>query len=95
MEPTIPTENLVVGGIYVCRARFFNIGFWTGTEFRGVKNEYDQWTIVSERPWEDGLPLGTACAVTPLNTKVPLRAFDGGDVVALLLAAEELFILNS
>ena len=94
MEPMIPTESLIVGGIYVCSARFFNIGFWTGTDFRGVKYEGNGWRIVSERPWEEGLPLGTACAIIPLNTKVPLRSFDGMDVVSLLLAAEELFILG-
>ena len=88
---TIPVNELIIGGIYLCRARFFNIGFWTGTEFRGVHFEYGNWVIVSEHPWEEGLPLGTAAALQPLNTIHPLNAFDGNDIIALLLAAEEIY----
>ena len=44
----IPIEDLVVGGIYVMRARHFSVGIWTGKEFRGVHLQHGRWVIVGE-----------------------------------------------
>ncbi len=86
----IPVEDLVVGGIYVMRARHFSVGIWTGKEFRGVHLQHGRWVIVGEEPWSSGPPSGTAEAIRVLNDTHPTSLYDGTDLVALLLAAEAL-----
>ena len=91
---TIPVDDLVVGGIYLCVARYFRIGIWNGSEFRGLSSTQGRWGLVSEAPWDQGLPLGTARAIAHLNTERRLKAFDGTDVVAFLFALEELLAVT-
>lgn len=57
-------EELVVGRQYICHARNFIVGTWTGERFSYIRCKYNTFFEDAEYHYDDGPPHGT---VRPLE----------------------------
>jgi len=67
MDEYIKKEQLQTGELYVCRARNFKIGRWTGKEFRYVGSEWGQLTVDTELHFDDDPHYGTVQPIMKLS----------------------------
>jgi len=63
----IPKENLVVGREYLCNARNFLVGRWTGEHFAYVRYKFGNFFQDREFHWDDGPPYGTVKPYSEVN----------------------------
>ena len=57
-------DTLIIGERYLCRARNFYLGEWTGKGFKYMRYKFGQTFEDIEYHWDDGPPYGT---VKPLQ----------------------------
>lgn len=55
----ISKEDMVIGKLYLCRARNFNQGRWNGSGFDYIRSKFGFTYPAVEYHWDDGAPFGT------------------------------------
>lgn len=60
----IPRKDMIVGATYICKARNFYVGEWTGQGFKYIRYKFGHTFEDIEYHWDDGPPYGT---VRPLQ----------------------------
>lgn len=89
----IEKKDLQPGRFYKVAGTEFSVAWWDGEVFRGPALKGNEWVIVKENHYEDGLPLGTAKPLVSLNSG-GLRidgSFGGGlNFMTVLVALNEL-----
>ncbi len=55
----IKKEDLKRGSVYLCKARNFTEGLWTGSSFLYMREKFGSTFPDTEKHWDDGAPFGT------------------------------------
>lgn len=77
-------EELEVGSVYEVDGRHFNVGVWTGEDFRGPAVEFKHIVFRHERHYDDGLPDGTCKPLRKLNDIQLKPPYDGMNLLKLM-----------
>jgi len=63
----IPKNKLEIGEIYHVDGRNFNMAFWSGTVFEGIRHKFGSSFMSPEYHWDDGPPYGTCVPLSKIE----------------------------
>ena len=82
-------KDLKLGGIYAVDCPRFNVGIWTGTEFKGPSIVDDQLVFVLCAHFSDGLPFGLATPTQKIGQADIKYPYDGYNLLVAMAALDE------
>ena len=68
LKGCIPVADLIIGGVYLVKARNFSLGMWNGREFIGPRFKFGDTFLDTEIHWDLDERYGTAQPLELLYT---------------------------